>query len=526
MKKTIQINLGGRHFHIDEDGYNKLNHYLDSLKSHFSAEGESGKEIVEDIEQRMAELMENRITPVKQAVSLEDVQEIIGILGRVEDFVYDSQPEDASKQGPTDRRDQRRFFRDSERGYFGGVSAGLGEYFNIDPIWIRLVFIALCFLKGLGLLIYVILWIVVPKARTTAEKLQMKGMPVTLSTIKDSVNAEYNKVKSGFEGIGSSSAADKTRNALENIMRAIGLVFVAFFKFLIAFIGILFLVIGSVFLAGLVIILLGFSNVFDHFQIWNGIDLPNLSHLFASSGHYYLVAVSFIVLVLIPIVTLIYAGIKILFNIKTKHPMLRAFVLTAWILDLILFVSLIIINSTNYAMGATGTNSEFIKTVKYPRIYVDVRDNTENKKITRYSVFDLDFRYSERDESLFREAELSVVPSDDDKMALTVERQVKNVGMKNSQRYLDKIEYEWEQNDSVLYLNEYFSTDEDDFWLFAHLDVKLRVPEGQVIVLSPKVCDMLTENQRHSFCSEDQLSGRNVIVAADGTLTPDSIRSK
>jgi hypothetical protein len=137
-----------------------------------------------------------------------------------------------------------------------------------------------------------------------------------------------------------------------------------------------------------------------------------------------------------------------------------------------------------------------------------------------------DFRYSERDESLFREAELSVVPSDDDKMALTVERQVKNVGMKNSQRYLDKIEYEWEQNDSVLYLNEYFSTDEDDFWLFAHLDVKLRVPEGQVIVLSPKVCDMLTENQRHSFCSEDQLSGRNVIVAADGTLTPDSIRSK
>jgi len=521
MKKTLQINLGGRHFHIDEDGYSKLNHYLDSLKSHFSTEGESGKEIVEDIEQRIAELLENRITPVKQAVSLEDVQEIIGILGRVEDFVYDGQPDEASKQNQTDRRDQRRFFRDSERGYLGGVSAGLGEYFNIDPIWIRLAFIALCFLKGQGLLIYVILWIVVPKARTTAEKLQMKGMPVTLSTIKESVNAEYDKVKSGLSGIGTSSAAERTRNAFEHIMRAIGLVFVALFKFLIAFVGILFLVIGSVFLAGLVILMLGFSNVLTHFQIWNGFDMPDLSHLFASSGQYYLVAISFIILVLIPIVTLIYGGIKILFNIKTKHPTLRAFVLTGWILDLILFVSLIIINSTNYAVGATGTNTEFIKTGKYPRIYVDVRDNTENKKITRYSVFDLKFNYSERDESLFSKAHLTVAPSGDDKMALTVEREVKNVGLKNSQRYLDRIEYEWEQDDSVLYLNEYFSTDGDDFWLFADLDLKLRVPEGQVIVLSPKVCDMLQEDQRHSFCAEDQLPGKNVIVSADGTLMPE-----
>jgi len=309
MKKTIQINLGGRHFHIDEDGYAKLNHYLDSLKSHFSAEGESGKEIVEDIEQRIAELLENKITTVNQAVSLEDVQEIIGILGRVEDFVYDGQSDDALKPDHSYQRDQRRFFRDSERGYLGGVSAGLGEYFNINPIWIRLAFIALCFLKGLGLLIYVILWIVVPKARTTAEKLQMKGIPVTLSTIKESVNAEYDKVKSGFERFGNSSAAERTRTAFENIMRALGLVFVAFFKFLIAFVGIIFLVIGSIFLAGLVVVLLGFSNVFGHFQIWNGIDLPNFSHLFTSSGRFYVVLIAFVILVLIPIVVLLYVGI-------------------------------------------------------------------------------------------------------------------------------------------------------------------------------------------------------------------------
>ncbi len=89
MKKTIQINIGGRHFHMDEDAFHKLNHYLESLKAHFATEGETGKEIMEDIEQRIAELLEKKITDGKQAVSLEDVNEAIGILGKVEDFVYE-----------------------------------------------------------------------------------------------------------------------------------------------------------------------------------------------------------------------------------------------------------------------------------------------------------------------------------------------------------------------------------------------------------------------------------------------------
>ena len=82
---------------------------------HFAAEGETGKEIMEDIEQRIAELLENKITPVKQAVSLEDVNEAIGILGKVEDFVYEGQPQDDTKPDYSDRRDQRRFYRDRKR---------------------------------------------------------------------------------------------------------------------------------------------------------------------------------------------------------------------------------------------------------------------------------------------------------------------------------------------------------------------------------------------------------------------------
>jgi len=521
MKKTLQIHIGSRQFHIDEDGYNKLNHYLDSLKSHFAAEGESGKEIVEDIEQRIAELLENKITPSKQAVSLEDVQEIIGILGKVEDFVYTGQSADQPEYDHHERRDYRRFYRDSENSYFGGVASGMGEYFDIDPLWIRLAFVALAFLKGLGIIIYAILWIVVPKARTTSEKLQMKGKPVNLSTIKESVNAEYDKVKSNLEGFNKSSAAERTRSALENIMRAIGLVIVAIFKFIIGAIGIFFLVIGSVFLACLVMFLLGFTNFFGHFQIYDGLSFPEVSHLFASSGHYYLVLVSLIVLVLIPIIALIYGGVKILFNIRTRHPVLRAFVLTAWILALILFITLIIANSTNYAVGATGTRTTVIETGKYPRIYIDVQDNTADKHMIHYWVLGHRFNYSEWDEALYSKAKLSIVPSDDEKMQLTIDRRVNNVGIKDSQQYLERIEYQWEQQDSVLYLNEYFNTDDEDFWMFSSLDIKLRVPEGQVIAISENTCNLLEDSQRHQYCDIDNpLVNKSIVVTTEGELIP------
>jgi len=518
MKKTLQIHIGGRQIHIDEDGYNQLNHYLESLKSHFAAEGDSGKEIVEDIEQRIAELLENKITENKQAISLEDVQETIGILGKVEDFVYNGQSSEESEYTHYERRENRRFFRDGENSYLGGVASGLGEYFDIDPLWIRLAFLALVFLKGVGILIYAILWIVVPKARSTAEKLQMRGKPVNLSTIKDSVNAEYDKVKSSVSGFSKSPAADGTRNALENLMRAIGLVILAIFKFIIGAIGVLFLIIGAVFLAGMIMLLLGFTNIFGHWHVWNGTALPDISQMFANSGHYYLVLVSFVIVVLIPIVVLIYGGIKILFNIKTKHRTLRAFVLTSWILALILFVTLLIVNSTNFSVEASGSQTATIATPKYPKLYLEVRDNTDLKKMTVYSIFDHKFNYSELDESLYSRPELYIHRSEDDQIHLNVEKHVRNVGMNQSQQYLDRIEYAWEQKDSAIYLDRFMRTDDEDFWMFGEVDIKLRIPENQVVVITQQACDLMNYDQQTRYCTDSLLSGKESVMTADGLM--------
>jgi phage shock protein PspC (stress-responsive transcriptional regulator) len=511
MKKTTQIHIGGRHFIIDEDAYQKLNHYVESLKQHFSKEGETGKEIIEDIENRIAELMENKISNGKQVITLDDVIDTIAVLGKVEDFEYagTANEEKADFEYGT-RRENRKFYRDPDDHYLGGVCGGLGSYFDMDPLWIRLAFVLLFFAKGLGLLIYLILWIVVPKARSTAEKLQMKGQPVNLTTIKNSVNEEYQRFRS-------SEGSVAARTGFENLIRAIGLVFVALFKFIVGVIGVSFLVVGSVFLAALLMGVLGFTNVFGHFQLWDGFYMTEIHSYFVNPTHLYLAIIALILVVLIPIIALIYGGVKILFDVKSRHPILRVFLLTTWILALVLFLSLLFVNIPNSPVEAEGTDFSVIDAKNYPHIVLDTRDNISNKNITHYRVLGYRFRYSKWDDALYDNVKLKIETSEDNQYSLSVRKRIKNVDMYSSDEYMDEVFYRWEQEDSLLLLDRYFYTDDDDFWMFARVELTLKVPEGQSIVIKPGICDILEPQQRQLYCN-DVPAGKKWLMSPEGAL--------
>jgi len=511
MKKTTQIHIGGRHFTIDEDAYQKLNHYVESLKMHFSKDGETGKEINEDIEQRIAELLENKISNGKQAITLDDVNETIKVLGKIEDFEYAGTTDEAhADAGYSFRRENRRFYRDPDNYYAGGVCGGLGSYFDMDPLWIRLAFVFLFFAKGLGLLIYLILWIVVPKARTTAEKLQMKGRPVNLSTIKDSVSEEYQRFRT-------SDGAAAARTGFENVVRALGLVIIAIFKFVIGVIGVAFLVTGAVFLAVIIMGVLGFTNVFGHVQLWDGFYLTEIHTYFANPTHLYLAIIALILVVLIPVIALIYGGVKILFDVKSRHPVLRVFLLTTWILAFVLFLTLLFVNIPNSPVEAEGTDSSVIESKNYPHLVVDMRDNILNKHITQYRVLGYRFRYSKWDEALYDNVKLNIEASDDDQYYVSIRKKIKNVDLYNSDEYMDEVYYRWEQEDSVLLLDRYFYTDDDEFWMFAKVEVTLKVPEGRGIVIKPAVCDILVPQQRQTYC-DDVPAGKKWMMSPEGAL--------
>jgi phage shock protein PspC (stress-responsive transcriptional regulator) len=184
MKKTITINLGGIVFHIDEDAYQVLDKYLKTLGDFYSGDPASS-EILEDIEARMAELFRERLD--REVITLENAEEVIGILGYPEDLIEED-PSAVYEQVQHSR--YRRIYRDPDNRILGGVCGGLGAYFNIDPLVFRLLFVVITLAGGAGVLLYIIFWIVVPEAKTTAQKLEMRGKPVNVSNIGKTVKEE------------------------------------------------------------------------------------------------------------------------------------------------------------------------------------------------------------------------------------------------------------------------------------------------------------------------------------------------
>ncbi len=191
MKITVSINLGGYSFNIDEDAYAELKRYLKNLEFHF-AEEESSSEILSDIESRMAELFRSKLTTYKQVITVEDVNQVISVMGTPED-ISDDEKRSAGDKFSTPG--YHRMYRDPDRRIIGGVCSGMAAYWDIEPWIVRVIFLVLAMMGGLGILIYLILYIVLPEAKTTAQKIEMKGDPVNIHNIKESVKEEFNTVK-------------------------------------------------------------------------------------------------------------------------------------------------------------------------------------------------------------------------------------------------------------------------------------------------------------------------------------------
>ncbi len=159
MNKTINLNIGGTVFNVDEDAYELLNKYIESIKIYFKNIDEDG-EIIKDIESRIAENLSKNISRTSSSVSILDVKKVITVMGTLNDFkeIYDDQNEDDFSE----TKSTKRLYRNPQDKVLGGVASGIANYFNIDPVIIRIIFLTLLFVGGFGLIAYIIFWIGIP----------------------------------------------------------------------------------------------------------------------------------------------------------------------------------------------------------------------------------------------------------------------------------------------------------------------------------------------------------------------------
>jgi len=203
MNKIFNINLGGYPFTIDEDAFRKLDTYLKTIARHF-APSEGCEEIVSDIESRMAELFTEHLKG-RPIVSLREVDKVVSVMGTPEEFGATEEPTEKAhaqskgkkkkhkKSKKSNWKTGKRLFRDGDEKIVGGVCSGLAAYFGVeDPVWVRLAFL-LAFISGVGVILYPILWIAIPEAVTSGDKLSMRGEKIDVSNIARQVEDEMNE---------------------------------------------------------------------------------------------------------------------------------------------------------------------------------------------------------------------------------------------------------------------------------------------------------------------------------------------
>ncbi len=330
MNKTVNINLAGIIFHVDEDAYQRLSNYLNAIKQKFAGE-EGGDEIISDVEARLAELFQSRMSDSKQVITKIDVDQVISVLGEPEDYEEigdeprqeESYRSSSNESAQSDTKRRKRIFRNPDDALVGGVAGGLGAYLNIDPVYIRLIFVLSFFGWGSGFLLYLVLWIIIPEAKTTAEKLEMRGEDVNLNNIERSIKDEIDHIKTRLNDLGSNasesakSGVQKGKRGIDKLVDLIVLVLKAALKIFGAIIGFSLIVAAIVFIAALIGAMFGASTLFVSWPDpgLEGINFMQIQDLlFINGNHFWLTAMGIIMVVFSPLIGLIALGARLLFH--------------------------------------------------------------------------------------------------------------------------------------------------------------------------------------------------------------------
>lgn len=317
MNKTIIINISGIVFHIEEDAYEVLRNYMIAVKKHFGLSPES-HEIIIDIENRIAEMFsELLVEGKKEVITLEDVHMVMEKMGSVADF-ENAENETEERFSESFDRPFKKLMRDMDDKVVGGVASGLGHYFGIQAQWVRIIFLLLVIFGGTGFLLYCILWIVIPKARSRADRMSMKGEPINLHTFQKNFQDEMEGLKHTFR-----NTRNETSGVFDSIIKIIGTLARVFIKI----IAVIFI---SALCIGLVLLTISIFATFEFFGDGHDLSMFPINIFEPSIQNQFLI--SLLVVVSIPLIALIAGIFKIIFNRTLINQYFGFTLLVVWLI--------------------------------------------------------------------------------------------------------------------------------------------------------------------------------------------------
>ena len=434
MNKIFNINLGGYPFTIDENAYTKLNRYLDKIEDHFS-DSEGCDEIIFDIECRMAELF-NESLKGQPIVGLKDVNGAIVTMGTPEDFgasSFDEAEETTSRKRSKEYNTGKKLFRDPDQKIIGGVCSGLAAYFGVeDPLWVRLGAVFFFFIGGLALPAYILLWIIVPKARTAGDKLSMRGERIDINNIARTIEDEFDNITETFSELDKKIRSKKKskvraggRFLKSNLARAFGLIgFLA-----LGLVGVAKTVCRPIISLFLILLGLGISISWISAIVGTMLVSPFVSFLSAGSTFGgYAGLMSGLFTIGIPLFGILYILSKKKGNYRLK-PNIKSRIWTVWFASLAMFVLSIVNYSMQWGKYSTIESTSEISGIESGKLFI----GKTGDRFDDESVLSLDNLAFQDDQLTCNNVRVIIRESDGD--VLTVKKKVSGRGAKKSDAF-------------------------------------------------------------------------------------------
>ncbi len=499
MKETIKINLNNQLFDLDHDAYDRLKAYLDSLKKKFRKDPIEAEEILQDIESRIAEILQQKLNKNKQVLTLADIEEIIDLIGSAEEMETPEDESDSHTEQNTSyqqgQKYSKRLYRDPYNSVISGVCSGIAAYLGIDPVWIRLLFVLLVFLKLSGVLIYIILWVVLQPAYTTIERLQMHGKGFNINDWGNTAKKGYKKARKKAKDFTTTTSYQNAESGLSHFFRGLGEIIIIFLKIILAVFAVSLFVALFISIWGLL-----FHGHF-HFN-WNW--WPDFNFHSASFFDFCVMLV-----IAIPIIGVLIKTGRWMLGVKSQNHFLSGIAAAIWVVAFMSLVVFWVSDKDQTFLKKVNVTEYTINSCTEEPVHIGLKNSFKHDDIEIYHVFDHKIVRNEDENEFLAKPELLIEPGYDGKIRLQLEEQYFSFDpTSSSERKKDFADYSWNYSGSKLWLDEYYSFDEERFFRFPAVTIKLIIPEG---------CHVYFDDDFSKLTDKENLAGR-LMYMHDGQL--------
>jgi phage shock protein PspC (stress-responsive transcriptional regulator) len=494
MDKTININLGGTMFQIDEEAYRKLKEYLQCINDKFKNVA-GGNETIEDIESRIAEIFLSK-KGTAGVISSDNVDEMINLIGKPEDFDQPGTDNERQNKSYDNHGPRRKMFRNPENSIVGGVCGGIGAFLNSDPVWIRILFVIFAFFFGIGFFVYLALWIAIPSAKTDQQKREMFGG-------QDNMAMTQGRDQRTGSRLG---------HAINEVFKALGRVcYIIIRVFLIIFGTGLVLTGFLALLSFIMVFVFKYPGAFStDIQGFNIVYLPDFLNYIVSPAAAPWIKALIIAVVTLPLLVLIYGGIRLIFWFQARDGFIWLTGFILWVLCTAALAIVLFNEGVSYGANEKSVSKEYLK-LPSDTIYIqagrklsDLHAGNEislpDKDGNGYNIF-----ISEEKKEICIKTHLDLFASEDKSMGIEITRHSsgrdRTTAIDNSKRLI----YNYRLSADTLYLDEFFSLPAGGKWSldFANIDVSL--PKGTIVHIDNDIAETILR----SAYNEDLISESN-----------------